>query len=176
MTLPFEARLQVLAGKAGRPLAEGAASRPTRGMGAAGRCCLEHEWGRGSRTAHDDFADGEVQPSLSAACRIPGVAAQAFGYDCSGFVQMLMRQRGYLIPRDADVQAAWSGFVPVKVSRLRAGDVLFFGSNGKITHTGMFIGHGKFIQATTHEHPVIQISKLDAYWRNLLVVERRVKP
>ncbi len=100
----------------------------------------------------------------------------SFGYDCSGFVQMLMRQRGYLIPRDADVQAAWSGFEPVKVSKLRAGDVLFFGGNGKITHTGMFIGHGKFIQATTHEHPVIQISKLDTYWRNLLVVERRVKP
>jgi len=100
----------------------------------------------------------------------------SFGYDCSGFVQMLMRQRGYLIPRDADVQAAWSGFEPVKVSKLRAGDVLFFGSDGKITHTGMFIGHGKFIQATTHEHPVIQISQLDAYWRKLLVVERRVKP
>lgn len=102
--------------------------------------------------------------------------SSSFGYDCSGFVQMLMRQRGYLVPRDADVQAAWSGFEPVKVSKLRAGDVLFFGGNGKITHTGMFIGHGRFIQATTHDHPVIQISPLDAYWRNLLVVERRVKP
>ncbi|MGH9615412.1 MAG: NlpC/P60 family protein [Acidobacteriaceae bacterium] len=100
----------------------------------------------------------------------------SFGYDCSGFVQMLMRQRGYLIPRDADVQAAWSGFEPVKVADLRAGDVLFFGGHGKITHTGMYIGHGKFIQATTHDHPVIQISPLNAYWRKLLVVERRVKP
>jgi cell wall-associated NlpC family hydrolase len=102
--------------------------------------------------------------------------SSSFGYDCSGFVQMLMRQRGYLIPRDADVQAAWSGFEPVKVSALRAGDVLFFGGDGKITHTGMYIGDGKFIQATTHDHPVIQISPLDAYWRKLLVVERRVKP
>jgi cell wall-associated NlpC family hydrolase len=102
--------------------------------------------------------------------------SSSFGYDCSGFVQMLMRQRGYLIPRDADVQAAWSGFEPVKVSALRAGDVLFFGGHGKITHTGMYIGHGKFIQATTHDHPVIQISPLNAYWRKLLVVQRRVKP
>ncbi|MGC9292178.1 MAG: NlpC/P60 family protein [Acidobacteriaceae bacterium] len=100
----------------------------------------------------------------------------SFGYDCSGFVQMLMRQRGYSIPRDADVQAAWSGFVPVKLSQLRAGDVLFFGHNGKITHTGMYIGHGKFIHATVHEHPVIQISQLNAYWRKLLVAQRRVKP
>ncbi len=100
----------------------------------------------------------------------------SFGYDCSGFVQMLMRQRGYSIPRDADVEAAWSGFEPVSVRHLRAGDVLFFGHNGKITHTGMYIGHGKFIDATTYEHPVIQIDKLNKYWRKALIAERRVKP
>jgi cell wall-associated NlpC family hydrolase len=100
----------------------------------------------------------------------------SFGYDCSGFVQMLMRQRGYYIPRDADVQAAWSGFAPVKRAELRAGDVLFFGSEGKITHTGMYIGKGQFIHATTHDHPVIQISPLNRYWIKLLVAQRRVKP
>lgn len=99
----------------------------------------------------------------------------SFGYDCSGFVQMLMHERGYSLPRDASVQAAWDGFVPVKVSQLRAGDVLYFGHNGKITHTGMVIGHGEFIHATTHEHPVIQISKLDSYWRHALIAQRRVK-
>ncbi|MHB1958834.1 MAG: hypothetical protein ACYCO5_07365 [Acidobacteriaceae bacterium] len=51
-----------------------------------------------------------------------------------------------------------------------------FGGDGKIAHTGMYIGDGKFIQATTHDRPVIQIGPLDAYWRKLLVVERRVKP
>ena len=51
-----------------------------------------------------------------------------------------------------------------------------FGGDGKITHAGMYIGDWKFIQATTHDHPVIQIGPLDAYWRKLLVVERRVKP
>jgi gamma-D-glutamyl-L-lysine dipeptidyl-peptidase len=99
----------------------------------------------------------------------------SFGYDCSGFVQMLMHERGYSLPRDADVQAAWSGFIPVDVKALRAGDVLYFGHDGKITHTGMFIGNGEFIHATTHEHPVIQISKLDAYWRKALIAQRRVK-
>ena len=100
----------------------------------------------------------------------------SFGYDCSGFVQMLMRQRGYSIPRDADVQAKWSGFEPVSVGHLRAGDVLFFGEKGKITHTGMYIGHGKFIDATTHDRPVIQIDKLNQYWRKKLMAQRRVKP
>lgn len=100
----------------------------------------------------------------------------SFGYDCSGFVQMLMRQRGYSVPRDADVQARWSGFEPVSVGHLRAGDVLFFGHKGKITHTGMYIGHGKFIDATTHDHPVIQVDKLNRYWRKKLMAQRRVKP
>lgn len=100
----------------------------------------------------------------------------SFGYDCSGFVQMLMKQRGYSIPRDADVQASWSGFEPVSVKHLKAGDVLFFGHDGKITHTGMYIGHGEFIDATTHDHPVIQIDKLNKFWRSILMAQRRVKP
>jgi len=37
----------------------------------------------------------------------------SFGYDCSGFTQMLCRRGGVLIPRDADVQAAWSGMTAV---------------------------------------------------------------
>lgn len=99
----------------------------------------------------------------------------SFGYDCSGFVQMLMRQRGYEIPRDADIQATWSGFEPVTLAHLRAGDVLFFGHDGKITHTGMYIGNGKFIHATVSDHPVIQISQLDEHWRKMLIAQRRVK-
>ena len=100
----------------------------------------------------------------------------SFGYDCSGFMQMLMRQRGYSIPRDADVQATWKGFEPVKVDDLKPGDLLYFGEKGKITHTGMYIGHGEFIDATTHQRPVIQIDKLDKYWRKRLMAQRRVKP
>jgi cell wall-associated NlpC family hydrolase len=100
----------------------------------------------------------------------------SFGYDCSGFAQMLVRRRGYLMPRDADIQAAWTGLVSVeKVADLRAGDLLYFGSKGNITHTGVFIGNGEFIHATTHNQPVIQISPLDDYWTKLLVAQRRVK-
>ncbi len=100
-----------------------------------------------------------------------------FGFDCSGFTQMLVRRRGIVMPRDADSQAAWQGVLPVKRKRLRAGDLLFFGeSPQKITHTGMYIGHGKFIHDTTHEHPGVQISRLgDQHWTKLLVACRRLK-
>jgi len=101
----------------------------------------------------------------------------SFGFDCSGFTQMLVRRQGIVMPRDADLQAAWQGVVPVKRNQLKAGDLLFFGgSPQKITHTGMYIGHGKFIHDTTHEHPGVQISRLkDPYWNKLLVACRRLK-
>ena len=101
----------------------------------------------------------------------------SFGYDCSGFTQMLVRSRGVVMPRDADLQAAWTGVVPIARKKLRAGDLLFFGSDGDhITHTGMFIGHGRFIHDTTYGHPGVQISRLsDQPWTHLLVACRRVK-
>lgn len=101
----------------------------------------------------------------------------SFGFDCSGFTQMLCRRRGTLIPRDADLQAAWHGVASVRREDLRPGDLLFFGNAvDHITHTGMYIGEGKFINATTWTHPVIQICELnDPHWTRLLVACRRLK-
>jgi cell wall-associated NlpC family hydrolase len=90
---------------------------------------------------------------------------------------MLERQRGIEMPRDADLQAAWSGVLPVKREELQPGDLLFFGTGIEhITHTGMYIGNGKFIHDTTHDHPGVQTSGLDDMpWTKLLVAARRVK-
>jgi hypothetical protein len=101
----------------------------------------------------------------------------SFGYDCSGFVQMLMRHRGYIFPRDGGPQAAWTGFVAVDRDKLQPGDVLYFGGSPEnITHTGMYIGDGKFIHDTTYQHPMVQISDLkDERWTKLLVAARRLK-
>ncbi|MFB3812706.1 MAG: NlpC/P60 family protein [Terriglobales bacterium] len=100
----------------------------------------------------------------------------SFGYDCSGFMQMLMRQRGYQVPRDAQPQAEWTGSRTISRKQLHAGDLLYFGGPGKITHTGMYIGNGKFIHATTNTTPVVQISRLtDQPWTKILVLQRRVK-
>lgn len=103
--------------------------------------------------------------------------SSSYGYDCSGFTQMLVRSRGIIMPRDADLQAAWTGVLPIKRDELKPGDLLFFGSGpDHITHTGMYIGNGKFIHATTHDHPVVQISRVDDQpWTRILVATRRVK-
>jgi SH3-like domain-containing protein len=101
----------------------------------------------------------------------------SYGYDCSGFVQMLNRQRGINMPRDAQPQADWSGVAPVERSALAPGDLLYFGSSDKkITHTGMYLGDGKFINATTWQTPMVRIDDFDEpHWSKLLVAIRRVK-
>jgi SH3-like domain-containing protein len=100
-----------------------------------------------------------------------------FGFDCSGFTQMLCRRRGILLPRDASQQAGSEKVTAVEKTDLQPGDLLFFGKSAdKITHTGLYIGDGQFIHATTHIQPVVQVSKLaDEYWTKLLVATRRPK-
>ncbi len=100
-----------------------------------------------------------------------------FGFDCSGLTQILLRARGLNMPRDADQQAAWAGLIAVERTDLLAGDLLFFGSSSRnITHTGMYIGDGQFIHATTNGRPVVQISHIDDHpWTHLLVASRRTK-
>lgn len=87
----------------------------------------------------------------------------SFGYDCSGFVQMIYRQMGYSIPRNSRDQADWSGFREVSFSELRPGDLVFFGRvEGKITHVGMYIGNEEFIHSTVAENkPYIRTSNLN---------------
>ncbi|WP_162601367.1 C40 family peptidase [Occallatibacter savannae] len=123
-----------------------------------------------------------IEETLQVARRFLGITytwggTSSFGFDCSGFTQMLVRQRGIEMPRDADLQAGWSGVISVDRKDLQPGDLLFFGSNSSnITHTGMYLGQGKFIHDTTHDHPGVQISVLDEMpWTKLLVVARRVK-
>jgi cell wall-associated NlpC family hydrolase len=101
----------------------------------------------------------------------------SFGYDCSGFTQMLCRRRAIHMPRDAQPQAEWNGLAPVARPDLEPGDLLYFGSSEQhITHTGLYIGDGKFINATAFETPTVRIDNLgDPHWTRLLVAMRRVK-
>jgi hypothetical protein len=91
----------------------------------------------------------------------------SFGYDCSGFTQMLYRQMGIAIPRDSKDQCAWEGFQEVDVNAVAPGDLLFFGrSKGVVSHVGLYLGEGNFIHSTVGGNkPYIQISNLsDPHW------------
>ena len=95
------------------------------------------------------------------------------GIDCSGFTQLVCRLNGVSLLRDADIQYNQPGLAPVDRPDLQPGDLLFFGSD-RITHTGLHIGHGRFIHCTTHLHPVVQISRLEEpHWAGLYQGARR---
>jgi gamma-D-glutamyl-L-lysine dipeptidyl-peptidase len=86
----------------------------------------------------------------------------SYGYDCSGFTQMLVRSRGIRMPRDARLQAEWEGAEKVDRKRLIPGDLLFFGpSPNGINHTALYLGEGEIIHSTTQNRPGVQIGRLD---------------
>lgn len=68
----------------------------------------------------------------------------AFGFDCSGLIELVHRAHGVVIPRDADAQAARGA--PVARSRLRPGDLLFYG-RAHVHHVTLYLGGGRMIEA-----------------------------
>jgi cell wall-associated NlpC family hydrolase len=171
LNLPWESRLELIPGKVDKD------GRWVKVKLANGQSAYIEQ---GNVSA--DPAPLTIDQTLQLARRFLGVTytwggVSSYGFDCSGFTQMLLRQRGIFMPRDADVQARWSGVTPVERKDLQPGDLLYFGGSlEKITHTGMYIGNGEFIHDTTNTRPGVQISKLDEMpWTKLFVAARRVK-
>ena len=174
MNVPWEARLELLMHAANS--AAGADWLPVRLLD-----------GRQAFVLRGDV-DGketplEIGPMLALARRFMGITytwggTSSFGFDCSGFVQMLFRQIGVLLPRDAQAQCDWPGFIAVTLEALQAGDVLFFGESPQdVTHVGVYVGDRSFIHDTTHGTPGIQISSMeDQPWSERLIAQRRLRP
>ncbi len=82
------------------------------------------------------------------------------GVDCSGLVQTAFASSGLHLPRDSNQQVFPGRLVATRWYRrdLRCGDTLYFlGRLGKITHTGLYLGDGQYIEAVT---PAVRISSL----------------
>lgn len=125
------------------------------------------------------FFNGDAQPLLTEAYRYLGVpyvwgGNTARGIDCSGFIRNVFGACGYGLPRLGSDQMAYG--VPVPADQLQAGDRLYFGRRTErvgVTHTGLYIGNGYFIHASSSRHGVA-VSRLDeAMFRRIYVCARR---
>jgi cell wall-associated NlpC family hydrolase len=87
-----------------------------------------------------------------------GGASPQRGFDCSGLVQYVMSRFAMIVPRTARAQAAIGVAVDRDTSLLRPGDLLTFASTDKanISHIGIYIGDGHFVQASSVAGRVIE--------------------
>ena len=67
------------------------------------------------------------------------------GFDCSGLVQYSYSRAGSSVPRTT--RQLWSAAETVDRHQLRAGDLLFFSIEGKMSHVGLYLGEQRFVHA-----------------------------
>ena len=88
-------------------------------------------------------------------------------FDCSGFVYGIYKQLNVKLPRTSLAQSEVKGS---KIPRnlLQTGDLLFFDTaqKGKVNHSGIYIGEGKFIHASSGKANAVTISNLDGWYKD----------
>jgi cell wall-associated NlpC family hydrolase len=80
------------------------------------------------------------------------------GFDCSGLVKFVMGALNLDVPRTARQQAKAGLAVTRDTSRLLPGDLLTFGrgKKGVVSHVGIYVGDGRFVQASSAAGRVIE--------------------
>lgn len=94
------------------------------------------------------------------------------GFDCSGYVRYVFAKSGITLPRSADEQY----LVGQKIGKhnLQPGDLVFFQTYEQgVSHSGIYIGDGKFISATSSSGVAIANIN-DSYWGERYIGAKRV--
>lgn len=84
------------------------------------------------------------------------------GFDCSGYIRYVFQKIGFDMPRQADEQ--YTVGKKVEKSNLQPGDLVFFETyEPGISHSGIYIGDGQFISATSSSG--VAVADIDdSYW------------
>lgn len=93
-------------------------------------------------------------------------------FDCSGLTQYVYNRFGIGLTRTTYTQVNQG--VKVDRSNLQPGDLVFFNTQGSISHVGIYIGGGDFIHAPRTGKPVMISSLSDGYYSNRYATARRV--
>ena len=97
--------------------------------------------------------------------------ADPSGFDCSGFVQYVLRQHQVAMPRTVVEQFDVGASVPL----IEPGDLVFFQTDGsQASHVGIAIDGQSFVHAP-NSRGVVRVERLDApYWAERFIGARRV--
>ena len=84
------------------------------------------------------------------------------GFDCSGYIRYVFQKIGFDMPRQADEQ--YTVGKKVEKNNLQPGDLVFFETyEPGISHSGIYIGDGQFISATSSSG--VAVANIDdSYW------------
>ncbi len=96
------------------------------------------------------------------------------GTDCSGLVLQVFAGTGLRLPRQSAQQAQIG--VVVGLPDLQAGDLLFFDTEGRgaVTHVGIYLGDGQFINANSYNGQVAVNQLSENYFAQRYLWARRV--
>lgn len=97
------------------------------------------------------------------------------GFDCSGFVKYVFSKFGITLNRVAAAQAKQG--TTVSKENLQPGDLLFFDTNGGhdyINHVGLYIGGGRFIQASSGQSGVVISDMTEGFYAETFMKAKRV--
>ena len=96
------------------------------------------------------------------------------GIDCSGFVKSMFGKIGFNLPRTAAEQAL-VGQPIYQLEDLQAGDRLYFwdSKRQKVGHTGIYMGNGYFVHASSGNKGVATDFLGAAKWQKILCAARR---
>ncbi len=102
------------------------------------------------------------------------------GVDCSGFVYSVFKQNPYYnVTLNRTAAGQYQNGTHVSKSELQPGDLVFFDTSGSnnndITHSGIYMGDGQFIHASSGSAQSVTISNLnDSYYAPRYVGGTRV--
>ncbi len=100
--------------------------------------------------------------------------ASPSGFDCSGFTSYVYKLHGITLPRSSTSQA----YVGTQLSKadLLPGDLLIFSNTYKKgpSHTGIYLGNGQFIHASTSTTGVIISDLNSTYYKSKFTYGRRL--
>jgi cell wall-associated NlpC family hydrolase len=117
---------------------------------------------KGKNLSNDELIDAIIATAKSrVGSRYKPGATGPNSFDCSGFVYYCFRENGIKVPRVSKEQAKIGK--KLKREELKKGDIVCFDTakRGRVNHTGIYLGDGRFIHSSSGRAYSVTVSNLD---------------